>query len=313
MKQSYWYKRHEAITAECRKELEKETAALEAIRLSEVECKMMEDLEAAQAEVKATVNAARRTAQKALEGIKQKLIGPRWFAVEKELWPKFKRVSQEIAILRRELAALEEPQRDVEPALEVLERLGFLDRETLKLTDLGTMASEVNEGHPILMSLWFQLGEARKSLATPETVLAVLAAFLGESKTGDASPLPDSLDVPAEVVGALRELQRMSLECLKVEADLRVPIPVTKGNYWELNFGWVEPVWRWVNGATLSELTEAYGLFEGNFVRVLGKLGNILEEWRVLAILAADTETLTLLADVDLRLGAFNESLYLRL
>jgi hypothetical protein len=57
-----------------------------------------------------------------------------------------------------------------------------------------------------------------------------------------------------------------------------------------------------------------YELFEGNFIRMLSKLVNVLEEWRALATLKTDTDMLNLLVDVEqkLRMNS-SDSLYLRL
>ena len=87
-------------------------------------------------------------------------------------------------------------------------------------------------------------------------------------------------------------------------------------NYWDINTEYVEIIWNWVNGSTLSEISANYGIFEGNFIRILMKLASILEEWRVLASIAKDTTTLNNLADAHnlLQVGfASSESLYLNL
>ena len=318
MRQSYWYKRHDGMKVECRRELEKERAAIEGIGLTEAEEAAMVEFEALQLAVKESVNAKRREAQRALETWKQRRVGPRWWAVEKELWPKLKKGRSEVAGLEADLAALEEPQRDVMPTLDALVELGFVEmvEGEVRPTGLGTMASEVNEGHGILMPLYFQRGLSRAGLKTPEEVLGLLAVFLGEGGKGEEVIHPDRISVSTELRNGIREIQRMAGDCLDVETRRRVLVPRTKGAYWDIQLNWVEPIWRWVHGATLPELSADYGIFEGNFIRILSKLGNVLEEWKVLATLAADTEMLNLLAEAGdgLKTGiASSDSLYLRL
>jgi superfamily II RNA helicase len=75
-------------------------------------------------------------------------------------------------------------------------------------------------------------------------------------------------------------------------------------------------VWRWLGGATAQELCADYGFYEGNLMRSLLKLVNILEEFRSLATLATDTEMLETMKGVEeklLRDVATCDSLYLRL
>ncbi len=88
-------------------------------------------------------------------------------------------------------------------------------------------------------------------------------------------------------------------------------------NYWNLKLGWMEPVWRWLSeGATVADLCAEYGFYEGNLMRVLLKMVNLLEEWRTMATLSADVDMLRRLEGMELRLlrdVAVCDSLYLRI
>ena len=78
----------------------------------------------------------------------------------------------------------------------------------------------------------------------------------------------------------------------------------------------MEPVWRWLGGLTAAELCADYGLYEGNLMRVLLKMVNLLEEWRSLATLAEDVDELEKLRGLETRLlrdVAVCDSLYLRI
>ena len=78
----------------------------------------------------------------------------------------------------------------------------------------------------------------------------------------------------------------------------------------------MEPVWRFVNGEGLATLATDYGSYEGNLIRALSKMANVLEEWRTLATLAADTAMLEALREAAALLTpaiATADSLYLRI
>ena len=308
MRDSYWFKRQAQIVEHCKREIIGVTKQLDAISLTEAETDAMNEFEAINQRIKETTNAPRRQAQRDLEAWRQKKVGPRWHSVEKEFWPGAKRLGVELRSLERDLEALQAPERDVEPTLKTLRDLGFLEGDSL--TALGTMASEINEGHPILEPLFYG-SESLKGLTTPQEILTMLALFLG----GGTSSSRD-MDVPANVLTAADEIMAMAKRCRTVEDGNRVQVPPGKGQFWEINTEWVEPIWRWVNGSALSTVVSDYELFEGNFLRILSKLVNVLEEWRSLATLCSDTDMLNLLQNAEqlIKPGlASNDSLYLRL
>jgi superfamily II RNA helicase len=310
MRQSYWYKRHEMMLSGIRKEIAAEEAKLARINLTAAEQSAMEEHGALATKLKVTVNAARREVQKTWSAWENGHIGPRWNTVIKELWPAWQIAMRTLASLRAELAAAEDPSQGVWPSLHALAAMGLLEQpaETLKLTPLGTMATEVNEGHAVLMAQAYQQG-LLKDLG-PEEILAVLVAFAEES--GKEMPAVDSLDVPRPVIASLWSIYRVAQDNQRLEGSARPP----RDSYWELNTTWVEPVWRWLQGATVQELCADYECYEGNLLRLLSKVVNLLEEWRSLATLSNDTEMLEKMRGLETKIMrdvAVCDSLYLRI
>jgi len=307
MRESYWYKRHEMMMEGIRKEIVLEEALMAKINLNAAEEAAMEERETLAVKLKGAVNAAKREAQKAWSSWENSHVGPRWQQISKELWPGWQAARRNILNLNRELIAAEDPSRGVLPTLHALAAMGLLE-ESLKLTPLGIMATEINEGHPILMAQTYQQG-LLTNLKSDE-ILAVLVAFAEES--GKEMPSIESLDVPQAVTTALQSICRIAAENQRVEGSVRAP----RDSYWELTTTWVEPVWRWLQGATIQELCADYECYEGNLLRILSKVVNLLEEWRSLATLSNDTEMLEKMRDLELRIMRDfwgGDSLYLRL
>ena len=309
LKQSYWYRRHEMMTYGIRQEIEAEQAKLERMGLTTLEIGHMEGRDELAARLRNTTNAARREAQKAWSAWENTHVGPRWSLVINEIWSAWKATQRNLVSLRSDLKAAEDPSQGVWPSLESLAAMGLLEQpaQSLKLTPLGTMATEVNEGHPILMAQAYHQG-LLKDLAAEE-ILTVLMGFSEESKRD--APSVDSLDVPRPVIAALWSIYRVAEENQRLE-KARPP----RDSYWELNTTWVEPIWRWLGGATVQELCTDYECYEGNLMRLLSKLGNLLEEWRSLATLAKDTEMLEKMRGLETKIMrdlAAGDSLYLRL
>jgi superfamily II RNA helicase len=169
------------------------------------------------------------------------------------------------------------------------------------------MATEVNEGHTILMPLAYNDPNVRALLKTKEDIITFLSIFLGER--GEYS----GMDVSAAVRGSLRILKDIATTCKEKERRVGANSPY---NYWDLKADYVEIIWRFVNGEELGILLQDYELFGGNFTRLLSKMTNILREWMTLATLSSDTDTLTILSGAEQLLSPGSmgsESLYLRL
>lgn len=313
MRQSYWYRRHELYASGLSTELAAEERKLVALALKSEEVAAMEEREGLALKLKGAVNAAKKEAQKAWSGWENSHMGPRWQEVVKTLWPAWQAAQRAIAGIKRELAAAEDPSLDVWPSLQALVAMGLLEEpvEALKLTPLGIMATEVNEGHAVLMAQTYQRGILKDH--TADEILAVLMAFTEES--GREMPTVDSLDVPKGVTAALWSIHRIGQENQRLEQGVGAPRP-PRDTYWDLNTTWVEPVWRWLQGATTQEICADYDCYEGNLMRLLAKAVNLLEEWRSLATLSADTEMLEKMRGVEATItrgAAACDSLYLRL
>ena len=313
MRQSYWYRRHQLYASGLSTELAAEERKLVALALKSEEVAAMEEREGLTQKLKGAVNAAKKEAQKAWSGWENSHMGPRWQEVVKTLWPAWQAAQQAIAGIKRELVAAEDPSLDVWPSLQALVAMGLLEEpvEALKLTPLGIMATEVNEGHAVLMAQTYQRGILKDH--TADEILAVLMAFTAES--GREMPSVDSLDVPKGVTAALWSIHRIGEENQRLERGVGAPRP-PRDTYWDLNTTWVEPVWRWLQGATTQEICADYDCYEGNLMRLLAKAVNLLEEWRSLATLSADTEMLEKMRGVEATItrgAAACDSLYLRL
>jgi superfamily II RNA helicase len=318
LRQSYWYKRHEQMVAGCHKQIVGLEKTLESLAIGPTERAELEERDRLAARLKETTNAARREAQKEWGVWENRHVGPRWLTLVKETWPRWKSLTGELAELRADVAAMEDPSRGVWPSFAALARMGLLEEpvvegEPLRLTALGTAATEVNEGHPVLMTLAYHRG-VFKGLPV-EQVVACLAAFLGEG--GADAPVLGALSVPEEILTTLQSVERIAAECETAEVSAQAA-RAPRDDYWQLNTTWVEPVWSWMaQEADTVELCARHGFYEGNLMRTLLKMANLVEELRSIATLAADVDMLETLRECEKVLvrgvaASASDSLYLR-
>lgn len=311
LEKSYWFQQKGKEEHERRSEIEGLDRSLQKLDLEAdvlAICHEREDLES---RVRNSVNAAKKDAQRRLGTIMNKFVGPHW----DKAWKTYKERSEveaNKATLERELKLLQNSHlQKVEPRIRLLRKWGFLASEGHGLTENGILATEMNEGQPILMIRAYREGLLRGW--SQEEVAAWLAAFVLEGKEEDA-PALGSLDVPQRVKDALWKVNDWAMDyCREEEAELG---PAAEVQTWKLQTTWVEPIYHWACGGNAAALCSASGVQEGNFMRAALKVANMLEEWVNLATYTQDVEMLQQLEGVREKLVrdmTKPDSLYLRL
>jgi superfamily II RNA helicase len=316
MRESYWFKRHDNSIGDIHQDMKKISAKIAALQIKPEEVAAMEQHDVLRVALKAAVNAAKKDAQRAWSVWDSAHFGPRWTNIKGNIWTEFKKLRNEYEFLESELVRIGKPENGVWPSLVALGDMGFLQtpvgpEKPLILTPLGISATEVNEGHQILMPLAFRQGIFKNK--TAEEVLVILSTFLGEPS--ETNPMPDTLSIPRTAMDAMFQIEKIANMCQdKEEAALAARPP--KESFWALNTAWSEPIWRWIKGTPMTELCGDYEFYEGNFLRILLKMVNILEELRSLATLATDTELLHTMREAEqllMREAVICDSLYLRI
>ena len=189
------------------------------------------------------------------------------------------------------------------------------------LTKKGLLATEVNEGNPLLMTELYLSGLL--SGLSGEEIVSVLAAFITEGTDEESAGFYSLSDLrsPSDAAhAALRFLDEKTCE-LRKDSD---SIGVFDDAFWRLGLMWIDVASRWLTvpggeevdaGGLAGAICQEFGLYEGNFVRGVLKLANLLEEMVALATLDQNVEMLEKLLPLQGRLVrglVIPDSLYLR-
>jgi len=307
MNQSYWAAQNCRTVEGMKATVIRLQAELTALCVSEADTAALVEKEELERAIREKTNKARKDAQRKMERWKEEHEGPRWVQVESR-WTKKRELQLE---LDREMRTLQEADAftlTMDPLFGVLRECGFM--ENLALTELGVLASEVNEGHPLLLSYAYK--EGLFNSLTEEEIVCILAAFLEEKE--DGAPSLASLSVPEIVKKILYTMDDYVSVFLAAETKFGVVSP--KG-YWGLASFWIEPLWLWIKGETSAgQICVNYDIYEGNFIRSVLKVANIVEEMQSLATYTKNVELLHTLQGLQTRLVRdliVPESLYLRL
>jgi superfamily II RNA helicase len=315
LEQSYWYnqrKQQIAATQAALMALEGRIAALPITAEQIVNCQERTTLEHV---FKSSINAKKKEAQRALERWKNTHTS----SVYDTAWRTFQSrttLLQEAANLEGDLKTLEAHTELVRPRLAFLEAVGYLEKGTSALTLRGTLATEVNEGNPLLLTELF-LSKAAHELPAP-ALASLLSVFL-EANEKEVMPAPERLAIPEEVRRGLYAVDEQAFKFIEAEKAAGCYQAPGESDFWTLTTQWAEPVYRWLtesDSLALGTLCETYGLFEGNFVRGLLKIANLLDEWMSLATLCEHTdqvEKIAALRPLLVRGAVMTDSLYLHL
>jgi superfamily II RNA helicase len=308
---SYWYQQREAEKAGICLEILNIQRKIQESGLTDVYREGCAQRILLEERVKNSVNAARKTAQREYDSLKNKQLGPAWAKAE-TLYKQVVAWEGELYILEAQHKELEEiGEGMLVPNLNLLHQWGFLEGEDHKLTKLGVLATEINEGHPILMSKAF-LAKVCEAFEHAD-IAAFLAAFMNEGKENDSAPLLNALCIPQELKDALWSIDETATQC---QADEDKVSPNRVAGFWNLQITWIEPVYRWVQGEEAAVICRDYDIYEGNLMRSLLKIANMVEEWTNCAVFCQDTvmlATLEGLKEKIVRGLARPESLYLTL
>lgn len=318
MDQSYWRRLLDAELVVARRDIEAKERELKAFPLSEEHRDACEQLADIQTRIATSGNSAKKKAQKELAAWEAAHDEKHWGATM-DKWRKWAVLSKDIQCARAAVEATEvEVGADLRARLQILEEYGYVEKvevedlQKVRVTERGRLASEINEGQPLLMTEMFLSG-ALKPFSLEEQ-LVILAAFLGEASMDEYRAVYlDDTSLTKEQKGVLRVMEDKGQQFLA--AEQAKGLPDSRG-YWGLSYEWVDAMKAWLEGWSLSQIAAEFELFEGNVQRAVLKLASLAEEWIVLLTLSKDVEQLRVWQDAReriLRDIVVAESLYLRL
>ncbi len=314
---SYWNQQQAGLERQLEDERSAIQARVDALGLTAeriVELAVRFDLEN---KVRGAVNAARKEAQRALDHWKNKHMGAVWENAYTAMGQYNKLVGDRTTV-ERQLAELRAVRTDPAALLgthmEYLMDRGFLagSVEAPVLTPKGQMATEVNEGHPLVLVEAYERGVFTG--LTGDEIVSVLGCFMAERQAVEGEEMTFN-DLSADVVSD--QVLRACTGVKGIADELWAAERASSGaDYWAVGAQWVEVAARWLAGEPAAHICADFGLYEGNLIRGILKLSNLVEEFVSLATFKGDVGVLAALDGVGVRLVrdvAVPDSLYLRL
>ena len=313
---SFWHRQVMSDAEGQRRQVEGLRKQLTEMGVTDEQVKEVDEGRELETKFKSSVNAAKRVAQAALETWKNKHAGPSWLLTKKKC--------DDYVATRSIMERQEETLKDMEATtagpiatINFLEKAGFLKDVTdptkvgaTNLTLKGILATEVNEGNPILLVEAYDAGFFNKMEA--HEIVIVLAAFLQEKQEREGSSL-SKMPISSRARQCLWEIDHLARMFMDMEQSVGAP---TAAGFWNLSLYWLEPINRWLAGETASSVCAEFGIYEGNLYKALMSLNNMLNEMLAIATYCQHIDIIEKLKGVGeelLRDIAINDSLYLRI
>ena len=311
LESSYWNAQRAVARTEAMNELKDLVAEDEALSLTKEQLEDLKERDHLHQQVASLVNAPKRKAQQALERWNERHMGPTWVLATKAYGRK-QAIWNECRKLEEYIVSLDAPSSErVCPVLAALRSWGALEDDLRTLTKFGVYATEVNEGNSLLIAKLYDSNLLKD--ATEEEIVSVLGSFLVDAEALQKSSHPMDIPLTDKVRQTLMQIDSWGNTGIEIDKKNNIQSPDT---YWSLATLWVQIALDWLGGATAAHIASTYEIYEGNLMRGLHKLVNVVNEWTALATINGDVDMLEKLRETPQKLTrdiAVPESLYLRL
>ena len=242
--------------------------------------------------------------QKQLDSIKNKQLGPKW----NDMWKNIQKYSLLIKHQKYIMEQIEvlEKEDHISLSIKFLYEAGYITEITEQLTKdhltlKGILATEVNEGHAIIMTEAYTTGIFHS--LTGIELIGILSCFQEKKSTKSST----NFDV--------KSIMQIIDKCKDIEKKIgKVLETKSLDDYWNISTDMIEPIKDWVNGDELEVICRKYDMFEGNFMRALLKISNIVDEWLSMAVYCQHIEEIKKIESIRVTLlRDVGDSLYLHM
>jgi superfamily II RNA helicase len=178
-----------------------------------------------------------------------------------------------------------------------LENQGFVntDDENVSLTTYGKIMAQVNECNPMILG--YMLQEKIFSGLTFDEIVALLSIFIDDRSLEPESignlPISDMVKDRMYCIGDI--VNRFADD--EVELSNNLPYPVVSD--WYLHTNMLAAVKEWAKGKTWKEIYHLYPTFEGNFIKNVLRLTNLIKNVYLIAKITKDSELLNTMEEFE--------------
>lgn len=183
--------------------------------------------------------------------------------------------------------------------------------QELKLTKFGKIIAETNECNPFLLGELVQ-SKYFDSLDFPE-IIGILSMFISENKKADEIYV-DDLVCGENCKEIIYELEKYIEKYYVIETELNNKLPYPTWLEWDLDLSLFNSAKDWADGKTWSSISVGFNSFQGNFIKSILRITNLLKNIESIAKIFSNVELLNKLEGYQEKLIrdiVITDSLYL--
>lgn len=198
--------------------------------------------------------------------------------------------------------------------LYVLQKLGYIKDDIKSVSELspekstikGIIGAQINECEPILLTEMITQGvfDGLK----PAEIVGLLGIFVDDVKKDDEKTSASVYGTP-KIHERLNMINNIINNIVKTEREVKIT------NDWMIYYDYIDPAYTWASGGTLDKVFKQINTYEGNFIRAMLKINNIVKNIRDLSRTFGDIKNIPNLDEVEeliLRDIVSVESLYIK-
>lgn len=167
----------------------------------------------------------------------------------------------------------------------------YKNYDDLIINKKGTIAKQIAECNEILLTEIIT-NKLLHNLSQSE-IIAVLSIFIEEKKIEGETLTLDDLDIPTKSINTIKQIKSLSTKLEYNESQYYLN---TKTD-WNIYLEFVQPAYMWIQQKSLYEIKQ-YCQYEGNFIKNIIKINNILENIKSICNIIQDYNLLQQIQDI---------------
>jgi superfamily II RNA helicase len=186
-----------------------------------------------------------------------------WYTIEKEL----EKINNEINFNEKKLMI------HIEKMMLYLNENGMLDDNGI-ITMKGRIVSEVNECNPLIISRIISSGILDD--LDFHQIVAIFSIFVADKEKSDETIYISDMHIDNKEIEVLKQINCWLSELESSETQLQNNIPFVFRSEWSTSLTMYEAVREWCNGKTWFEIKNIFNSFEGNYIKNILRLCNLV-------------------------------------
>lgn len=175
----------------------------------------------------------------------------------------------------------------------VLKELNYINDEGISVK--GLLASQINECNELVLTE--MISEKMFNGLEPAEICAVLSIFIQDVKADDAISMVQIQTDNENILKTLNKVNEIIEKLVGVEKNMGVDIH--RYGYYDVYYDYVDVVYKWASGGTLGEVFDMLEVYEGNFIKNILKVNNIVNDVLSLSKIAGNLEVLPNLEPIE--------------